>query len=184
MNYRKLSVSCALVLAACAAVRPYQFTNYTRSREAMDAIGRNSVAVLYFSGPEGERLSREFSLQLGRLGRFNVVERRRVDDLFDEQDLDLGRVEENTAAHLGRMLGAQAVVTGEVRDFRQGRVSANLRLVTVETGEIAWQGSDVLQGGDERVQALVTDSKDKDRLRRDPDYLATWLAKLMAESIK
>lgn len=184
MNYRRLLVAGALVLAACATVRPYQFTNYTQNQKAMSRIRQGRVAVLHFSGPDGKLLSEEFSRQLGMLGRFDVIQRQRVDDLFGVQELDPGRVDKNTAAHLGKMLGAQAVVMGEVRDLRQGRVAADLRLVAVETGEVAWQGSDVLLGADARVQALVTETRDKDRLRRDPDFLAAWMAKLLAESIR
>jgi len=174
------------VIAAisCATVRPYRFTNYTQNQQAMNALKQNRVAVLPLVGPDGERFADEFSIQLGKLGRFDIVERERITDLYDEQDLDPGRVDQSTAVRLGKMLGAHAVVMGTVSDYRPGRVSANVRMVTVETGEIAWQGSDALNGNDARVHALAEDREDRSRMGRDADYLAMWLARLLAESIR
>jgi TolB-like protein len=169
---------------SCATVHPYRFTNYTQNKQAMNAIRQNRVAVLTFAGPDGMRLADEFSIQLGKLGRFDIVERQRVRDLFEEQDLDPSRVDQTTAVKLGQMLGAHAVVMGTVNDYRPGRVSASARLVTVETGELAWQGSDDLLGNDARVQALVEDREDQSRMARDSDFLAMWLCRLLAESIR
>ncbi|MEO0077878.1 MAG: CsgG/HfaB family protein [candidate division WOR-3 bacterium] len=168
----------------CATARPYRFTNFTQNAQAMASIRANRVAVLPLAGPEGTRFADEFSLQLGKLGRFDIVERQRISDLYREQDMDPARVDKTTAVQLGKMLGAHAVVMGTITDYRPGRVGASVRLVSVETGEIAWQGSDALSGGDARVQALVEDRADRARLGRDADYLAMWLARLMAESIR
>jgi TolB-like protein len=168
----------------CATARPYRFTNYTQNHQAMASIRASRVAVLPFAGPDGVRFADEFSLQLGKLARFDIVERQRITDLYHEQDMDPARVDKTTAVQIGKMLGAHAVVMGTITDYRPGRVSANARLVSVETGEIAWQGSDGLAGGDARVQALVEDREDRTRLGRDADYLAMWLARLMTESIR
>jgi len=176
---------CGVALAlSCATVRPYKFTNYTQNQAAMSSVRQHRVAVLPLVGPGGARFAEEISIQLGKLGRFELVERERIDDLFDEQDLDPGRVDQTTAVQIGKMLGAHAVVMGTVNDYRPGRVSANVRLVVVETGAIAWQGSDALNGFDARVQALAEDRADRARLARDADYLARWLARLLAESIR
>jgi TolB-like protein len=168
----------------CATARPYKFTNYTQNRTAMASIRQSRVAVLPLAGPDGTRFADELSLQLGKLARFDLVERQRVNDLYREQDLDPTRVDKTTAVQLGKMLGAHAVVMGTMTDYRPGRVGANARLVSVETGELAWQGSDGLDGSDPRVRALADDHEDRHRLGRDADYLAMWLARLMAESIR
>ncbi len=184
MTLRRLSL-CGVVLAlSCATVHPYKFTNYTQNQKAMNSLGQNRVAVLPLSGPDGSRFADELSIQLGKLNRFDIVERQRITDLFEEQDLDPSRVDQTTAVQLGEMLGAHAVVMGTVNDYRSGRVSANVRLVTVETGEIAWQGGDDLNGFDARVQALAEDDADRARMARDPDFLAMWLARLLAQSIR
>jgi TolB-like protein len=184
MAMKRLLLLPVLFALFCATARPYRFTNYTQNPQAMNSLRQNRVAVLPMAGPEGARFAEEFSIQLGRLSRFEIVERDRIGDLYDEQDLDPNRVDQTTAVQLGKMLGAHAVVMGTVSDYRPGRVSANVRLVTVETGAIAWQGSDALSGGDPRVQALVEDRADQNRLRTQPDYLAQWLCRLLAESIR
>lgn len=184
MEYRKLLLLPVVFALFCATARPYRFTNYTQNSQAMNGIRTSRVAVLPLIGPDGRRFAEEFSIQLGKLNRFSIVERDRINDLYDEQDLDPDRIDQATAVRLGKVLGASAVVMGTVTDFRAGRVSANVRLVAVETGEIAWQGSDALSGDDSRVQALVDDREDHSRLRTSPDYLAQWLCRLLAESIR
>jgi len=181
---RKLLLLPVVFVVFCATVGPYRFTNYTENHKAMNAIRENRVAVLPLVGPDGTRFADEFSIQLGKLGRFDIVERQRITDLYREQDLDPSRVDQSTAVKLGEMLGAHAVVMGTVNDYRPGRVSVNVRLVAVETGEVAWQGSDALNGADGRVRALAGSREDKSRMGRDADYLAMWLAKLLAESIR
>jgi TolB-like protein len=176
---------CAVALAlSCATVHPYKFTNYTQNQQAMNSVRQNRVAVLPLSGPDGSRFADELSIQLGKLNRFDLVERQRIADLFEEQDIDPSRVDQTTAVNIGKMLGAHAVVMGTVNDYRPGRVSANVRLVAVETGEIAWQGGDALNGFDARVQALAEDDADRARMARDSDFLAMWLARLLAESVR
>jgi len=184
MNLRKLLLLPVVFALFCATAMPYRFTNYTQNQQAMSGIRSSRVAVLPMTGPDGRRFAEEFSIQLGKLNRFGIVERDRINDLYDEQDLDPDRIDQSTAVRLGKMLGAAAVVMGTVTDFRAGRVSASVRLVSVETGEIAWQGSDALSGDDSRVQALVGDREDRNRLRTSPDYLAQWLCHLLAESIR
>ena len=184
MNYRKLLLLPVVFALFCATARPYRFTNYTQNPQAMNGLHSSRIAVLPMTGPEGRRFADELSIQLGKLNRFSIVERDRINDLYNEQDLDPNRIDQSTAVRLGKMLGASAVVMGTVNDYRAGRVSASVRLVAVETGEVAWQGSDALSGDDSRVQALVDDHEDRGRLRTSPDYLAQWLCRLLAESIR
>lgn len=106
----------------CATVRPYKVTNYFRSPK-VTALGIKRVAVLPFENLTGERAAagiaaEEFNLQLGKAGLFDLVERGRIDELWREQDLDtLVRFDASTAARIGRMLGAEAVVLGSVTRF-------------------------------------------------------------------
>jgi TolB-like protein len=118
----------AVVLASflasvnCATVRPYRVTNYFRSAKLTGSEMRR-VAVLPFENLTGEAaaatiVGEEFGLQLGKTGRFDLVERNRIDELWQEQDLDtLFRFDPQSAARIGRMLGAQAVVLGSVTQF-------------------------------------------------------------------
>ncbi len=182
--FRARLVPLVFFMLACASVRPYQFTNYSISAGALNRLRDKPVAVLPLQGDDGGRLADEFSVQIARFGRLNIVERARIHELWNEQDLDtLYRFDETSAVKVGRMLGAYAVFLGSVLDYRPGRVGVSLRLVAVETGELVWQGSDVLDARDARVRALVSEREDKSRLMRDPEFLAMLLCQLLAKSI-
>ncbi len=106
----------------CATVRPYRVTNHFRSAKLLGAEVRR-VAVLPFENLTQEKVAaavvgEEFSLQLGKTGRFDLVERNRIEELWQEQDLDtIFRFDPQSAAQIGRMLGAQAVILGTVTQF-------------------------------------------------------------------
>lgn len=181
---RTLVAQVVAVLLACASVRPYQFTNYSVNTRALGRLIDSRVAVLPFQGDAGGRLADEFSIQVSRFGRFEVVERVRIQELWQEQDLDtLYRFDQASAVRIGRMLGAHAVFMGSVLEYRPGKAGLSLRLVAVETGEVVWQGSDILDARDARVKALVSAREDRARMMQDPDYLAMWLCRLLAETI-
>ena len=123
-NRRLVALASVVVFLStnCATVRPYKVTNFFRSGKLADA-GIKRVAVLPFENltkepAAGGISTEEFTLQLGKTGLFDLVERNRIEELWDEQDLDtLSRFDPGTAARIGRMLGAQAVVLGSVTEF-------------------------------------------------------------------
>lgn len=74
----------------------------------------------------------EFS---GRDG-MQVVERRELNDLLTEQRLALsGRVDENSAVEIGKLLGAQYVFHGQVASIADN-LRIDIRAVDVETSEV------------------------------------------------
>lgn len=74
----------------------------------------------------------EFS---GRDG-LRVIERSRLKDLLTEQALGIsGRVEEGSAAAIGKLIGAQYVFHGSVLDIA-GALRVDIRAVDVETSEV------------------------------------------------
>jgi len=95
--------------------------------------------------------------QAKKTGRFRVVERQRIQEALAEQDLGKsGRIAPETAARIGRLLGAQALLMGSVTQFAvdidrvdlpfnwggfggdraTARVEIDGRLVDSETGEV------------------------------------------------
>lgn len=105
-----------------------------------------TVAVLDFTGfmmgqggnsaPLGKAVSSMLITELmGRPG-IRVIERYRLQDLLTEQKLALsGRVDESTAVEIGKILGAQYVIHGQVTSiFDQLRM--DMRVVDVETSEV------------------------------------------------
>lgn len=68
--------------------------------------------------------------------QLRIVERGRIKDLLAEQDLAAsGRVDANTAAKLGKIVGARYVVLGGFIDF-YGDFRMDARIVNVETSEV------------------------------------------------
>lgn len=66
-----------------------------------------------------------------------VVERDRIQALIDEQNLGAsGRVDKETAAKIGKILGAQHVIMGGFIIDRQGTMRLDARAVNVETSAI------------------------------------------------
>jgi TolB-like protein len=69
-------------------------------------------------------------------GALRVVDRGRINELLAEQDLGAsGRVDANTAAEIGRVVGAKYTVMGGFVDF-YGDLRIDVRIVDTETSEI------------------------------------------------
>ncbi len=80
----------------------------------------SAMLVTEFSGREGMR----------------IIERAELNDLLREQDLNLsGRIEESDAIEVGKMLGVQYVIHGQVTSIVDN-LRMDIRAVDVETSEI------------------------------------------------
>jgi hypothetical protein len=93
-----------------------------------------------------------------KTGRFKVLERSRMDSIIQEQKLGItGLIDEKQAAKIGMLIGAKAILTGEVRflhyaddsmwddkaknDVKVGShavYEAHLKLISVERGAVLW----------------------------------------------
>ncbi len=79
-----------------------------------------SVAVVPFNGPDGANFAAEIEGVLGSINiddrpYFSLVDRQSLDRVISEQKFSQsGLVDPNTAARLGRMVGAQGIYTGTV----------------------------------------------------------------------
>jgi TolB-like protein len=105
-----------------------------------------TVAVLDFTGlmmgqagnsaPLGKAVSSMLTTELmGRSG-LRVIERHQLQDLLTEQKLALsGRVDESTAVEIGKLLGAQYMIYGQVTSIAT-QLRMDMRAVDVETSEI------------------------------------------------
>ncbi len=91
--------------------------------------------------------------------QLRVVERGRLRELLAEQDLGAsGRVDANTAARLGRLVGARYVVLGGFIDF-WGDFRIDIRIVNVETGEVV--RTERVRNKREELYNLVVESATK-----------------------
>jgi hypothetical protein len=78
-------------------------------------------------------------------GVLTILERSQVEQIYEEQRLQLLRGDERlNTLKVGKLLGAKAIVVGEVNQYEskgQGfNTSISLRLVDVETGSIVFSG--------------------------------------------
>ncbi|HET9982598.1 MAG TPA: CsgG/HfaB family protein [Longimicrobiales bacterium] len=115
---------------------------------AQDADTRPGIAVFPFTnggsyGPGKEDLAplqvgmqQMLLTELGQNSALRIVERSALKDLIEEQNLGTsGRVDPQTAAKIGKLVGARYVVTGVFVDL-YGNFRLDGRVVDVETGEV------------------------------------------------
>jgi hypothetical protein len=76
----------------------------------------------------------------------NMVERTELDEVFKEQVVQLKHVDDAEVLKVGRLVGAQAIVVGEVQQWERvegdqiSRVSLALRMIDVESGVVLFNG--------------------------------------------
>lgn len=99
-------------------------------------LGRDSGQLIQ----GGVQLAEEMISGLTKNG-VNVVERALLDKLLQEQNLaSTGKFDADTVQRVGRLLQAQAIVTGTIQiDGRDANV--NVRLIEVETGKLLYATS-------------------------------------------
>ncbi|MDP3981336.1 MAG: DUF799 family lipoprotein [Chlamydiota bacterium] len=111
----------------------------------------------YVQGDIGIGLSDMLITQLIQLKRYIVFERVRIEDILQEQDFGVsGRVETSTAAQIGKIVGVDAVVLGNITQYGVeeryqavfgetltylATVAIDLRIVDVETGQVMLSAS-------------------------------------------
>lgn len=112
----------------------------------------------WWSGPDpGQGMSDMLTTALVKSGKFSVFEREQLDRVLAEQNLgQSGRVTQETAPTIGKLLGVSAIVYGSVSEFgymaaetggripdvaagfskTTARVSIDVRMIDTTTGEI------------------------------------------------
>jgi TolB-like protein len=93
-------------------------------------------------------------------GRFDVIERRLLEKLLEEQKLGVtGMIDANSAAQLGKVLGVKIIVSGTVTSL-EGYTEINARLINVDTASIM-AAEKVRASSAERLRDLVAKITDK-----------------------
>jgi TolB-like protein len=145
MNARSFApmLRAALLLPAAAALAAA-----TPRVARAQADARPTVAVLFFNngsfGPGakdydmlGRGVADFLITELSTNAKIRVVERDQIAKLTAEQDLGTsGRVDAETAVRLGKLLGAQYMVTGGFIVTPKGDVRLDSRAIQVETSRI------------------------------------------------
>ncbi len=93
-------------------------------------------------------------------GRFDVIERRLLEKILQEQKLVMtGLVDEESATKLGKLLGVKIIISGSVMKF-QGFMEVNARIIDVESASIITAES-VKSSTAVRLEALVVQMAEK-----------------------
>jgi len=150
-----LSLLALVFLAGCTA--PVKI--------APPSVGpRLRVAVIEFENKTtyGQRLGTAAAdilvTELGKTDRFILIERAKLDKLLNEQKLgQTGVVDPNTAARMGMVLGAAAIVTGAVSEFGTQQKGTDY-LITESKKQVARAVVDVRVINTETSQILYAES--------------------------
>jgi curli biogenesis system outer membrane secretion channel CsgG len=107
------------------------------AREIEDALDPGaSIAVVGFeaySPDVSNDVMEEFMGHLVRSGKLTVAERSKLELLYTELNLSMsGHISDETAVHIGKMAGAQYVITGSVTD-RGGAYRLRVTAIHTET---------------------------------------------------
>lgn len=115
------------------------------------AIGQANTELAPLSKGIADLLLTDLAQNTG----IRVVERENIQKLLDEQNLARdGRVDDATAARIGKLLGAKHMVTGTFVTDRSGTMVITLKSVDTETGRIEWTHMD--RDKTDNFLALVT----------------------------
>lgn len=116
----------------------------TTAMEPARHLDRKTVAVLSFTNgsgdtqydPLGKGIAAMMITDLSQVPELQLVERERLSDVTGELQLQQTKaVDPATAARLGKLVGAQYVVTGAINAL-DPRVRLDTRVIRVETGQI------------------------------------------------
>lgn len=121
------ALSCLLVPMAVEAAGPVM---------AVNDFTNNVTGVYWWHSGVGRDLAGMLTNELAGTNAFQMVERAKLGAILDEQDLGAsGRVTPATAAKIGKMIGAQYLVTGTVTAFEEtGKDSAGVGFRGIRVG--------------------------------------------------
>lgn len=137
----------------------------TAPLHAQDAP-RPTVAVMYFTNSAlvgnadyaalSKGMAEVLITDLSRNPRIRVVERDRLQQLLDEQNLSSsGRVDKETVVRVGRILGAGHMLMGTFLIDARENMRIDVRAVNTETSEIEYVES--IEGKADKLLAMVSE---------------------------
>lgn len=141
----------AIVLAALSLPMALATSAATAAAQTAPS-SRPTVAVLYFTNgaisnnaeyaPLSKGLAEMMITELSANTNIRVVERDRLQALLEEQNLGAsGRVEKETAAKLGKTLGALHMLMGSFVIDPKERIRMDVRAINTETSELEYATS-------------------------------------------
>jgi curli biogenesis system outer membrane secretion channel CsgG len=135
--------------------------------------GKVRVAVVDFENKStwhwwgnrlGEAAADVFVTDLMETGKFSLIEREKIGAILAEQNLGAsGRVTSQTAAKIGKLLGADLILTGSVSQFSVSSTGGGISRIRVgvTTGKVTLQARMVNTTTGEIIVAAEADNKKK-----------------------
>ena len=118
---KKLIVSASLAIAGLVAANSV----FAQDRPSVGvAEFKNESGAAWWTGGVGWELSGMLSHELSSTGSFRVVERAKLENVLEEQNLAAsGRVRSGTGASIGKLTGADYLVMGTVTSYEENTAS-------------------------------------------------------------
>ena len=150
LQRRRACVAAGVSVPSGTAGRPEPVVSGTGpiSSETIDRYGTMAVmlfedaAGVHGSGSRAAGIVTTLMLDLD----VHMVERAKLDEVLKEQVIQLTHADDANVLKVGRLLGAQAIIVGEVQQWerqmeeRRHAVSLTLRIIDVETGVVLFSG--------------------------------------------
>jgi curli biogenesis system outer membrane secretion channel CsgG len=163
MSLRRLAVPAVLALLASGCGGSSVRTDSPVLAEKITGP-RLRIAIVEFENKTtyGQRLGTASAdilvTELAKTDRFILIERQKLEKIMQEQKLGLtGAVDPDTAAKMGRVLGAAAIVTGAVSEFGV-KTQGSDALIIESKKQVAEAGVDVRIIDAETSQILYAES--------------------------
>lgn len=159
----RLMLTTCLVLGALGASLPAVAQNQRNDYRPAVAVAefRNDTNAGWWGSDVGRELSTMLTNEMAATGAFRMVDRRKLGNVIQEQDLAAsGRIREGTGPRTGELTGAQYLVQGTVTSYSENTsktgggisykgirlggkhseayVAVDLQVVDTETGEVAY----------------------------------------------
>ncbi|MBN1342648.1 MAG: DUF799 family lipoprotein [Phycisphaerae bacterium] len=175
MGFRTAVVGTALLLLGCSG---NAVTIKTVEPGVTEVVGIERLAVVdlvYKEDPEaGRDIANMIVAELNETGAFAVMERSAVTKILQEQQFGAsGMVDTATVTSIGKLLGVDGVIVGEIVAFganskilgKEASVCVNIRLVKVESGRVIFSDSIMVnttksQGGENKNAMLNRVARD------------------------
>lgn len=159
----KLILGACLTLGALGTSLPAMAQSHRGDSRPVVAVAefRNDTRAGWWGGGVGRELSTMLTNEMSATGQFRMVDRRKLGNVLQEQDLAAsGRVRKGTGPRTGQLTGAQYLVQGTVTSYnertsstgggfsfkgvrlggkhKEAYLAVDLQVIDSETGEVAY----------------------------------------------
>lgn len=125
---------------------------------------KNETSAGWWYGGAGRDLADMLTNELQATGKFKLVEREKLAAVMDEQDLaDSGRIKKGTGAKIGKLTGAQYIITGSLSSYEED--------VQGTGGGLSFRGISV--GGKKESAYLAVDLRVIDTTTGEVEFVRT-----------